>query len=67
MVALESDILPAPAALFRQIICNNLASLVDVDIGDLTLDAHEETGALVPFDLEVFRDCTGLRKLTLDR
>jgi hypothetical protein len=64
---LETDVLPAPAALFRQIIINNGTTLVELDIGDLTLDFNEENGETLPFDISVFCECTSLIKLTLDR
>jgi hypothetical protein len=63
---LETDILPAPAALFKQIILNNSSTLVHVDIGDLTQD-RDDTDEEVPFDLSVFQNCAKLKKLTLDR
>lgn len=64
---METDILPAPAALFRQIILNNKLTLTEVDIGDLTLDIDEETGKILPFDMAIFANCLHLTKLTLDR
>jgi len=64
---LETDILPAAASLFKQIVQKNCATLVHIDIGDLTLDKNEDSEEDVPFDLIVFQNCSSLKKLTLDR
>jgi hypothetical protein len=64
---METDILPASATMFRQMILNNSLTLIEVDIGDLTLDFNEDTEILLPFDLSIFTECVHLQKLTLDR
>lgn len=64
---LETDILPAPNQLYRQIILNNETTLVHIDIGDLTIDPDSEDEDMRRFDAAVFQNCCHLRKLTLDR
>ncbi|CAL8125866.1 unnamed protein product [Orchesella dallaii] len=64
---METDILPAPNALYKQIILNNQDTLVHIDIGDLTIDVDGEDEDMKHFDVSVFQNCVHLRKLTLDR
>lgn len=64
---LETDILPAPNQVYKQIMLNNELTLVHVDIGDLTIDLDSENEHDRRFDCSVFQNCKQLRKLTLDR
>jgi len=59
----ETDILPAPMSLYTEMVRKSRHTLVEIDIGDITIDLDEQG----PFDLTVFQHCTCLKKLTLDR
>lgn len=63
----ETDILPAPIQLYKQMILNCQDKLVHIDIGDITLDFDNDDNDMRQFDASVFQNCHHLKKLTLDK